>query len=220
MQSPSNGSESGPDSPTRRPERSPEETAALRDFFSSLKLMESEAQDAAKAARDSLPVLVDAAMSGGSQSRVVLGWLASVYNSSEAPRVQLDDIRTLDWALRKPLLAVVLGVAAGDMSDVEIRDACRAHSEAAVEALHDLTGGGPERRALRFLATQLRPDAGSDDASFIREFLRSLCSAAAVPLNLSLLRYVDSTVRDRLAVVFDGFCEGKLEGSDIEEVLR
>jgi len=116
----------------------PDKQAAIDELREALRLGRTEIP---RAGADGLAALERLARvvanSSTDQTGVIMSWLASVYNGGEALRVQLDDIRRLDWALRKDLLAVVLGCSQGAFSDTEIRKALlRAGGEAAVDRLH------------------------------------------------------------------------------------
>lgn len=111
---------------------------ALTELRAAIWLGRTEIPQAGAAGLEALERLARVVTNGATdQTGVIMSWLASVYNGGEALKVQLDDIRRLDWSLRKDLLAVVLGCSQGAFSDTEIRHALRrAGGEAAVERLH------------------------------------------------------------------------------------
>jgi hypothetical protein len=93
-----------------KPVRSPEEQAVIDDFIKQMHAADKGSKQAAAAGLEALPRLAKACYrETGSQAGIVMGWLASRYNGSEALPVRLDDINGLDWSLAKDLVAVILG---------------------------------------------------------------------------------------------------------------
>lgn len=207
-----------PDTP-----RSPEEQAAVAEFLSDMKRLRGAAVDAAAKGRAALPRLADAALGHGGQSDVVLRWLASIYNGSEAPAVELDEIRRLDWSLREDLLAVVLGCAQGDFSDVEIRKAFdAAGGQEAVDRLHAVTGNNAQVRALARLVQFIRGHEGDATAKALRSLLASTFGDGAT-CDLGRLTYIDDELRGDAFAVLDalfGRNRGKLQTGDVRDALK
>lgn len=123
---------------------------ALNELRAAIKLGRTEIPQAGAAGLEALERLARVVTNGATdQTGVIMSWLASVYNGGEALKVQLDDIRRLDWNLRKDLLAVVLGCNQGAFNDTEIRHALRrAGGEDAVERLHWYTTQEPHHEGL------------------------------------------------------------------------
>ena len=207
-----------PDTP-----RSPEEQAAVAEFLSDMKRLRGAAVDAATKGRAALPRLVDAALGHSGQSDVVLRWLASIYNGSEAPAVELDEIRRLDWSLREDLLAVVLGCAQGDFSDVEIRKAFdAAGGQEAVDRLHAVTGNNLQMRALARLVAFIRKHEGASSAKTLRALLASTLGTGAT-FDISWIGLLDDELRADAFAVLDallGRNRGKLYVENVRDALE
>jgi len=187
-----------------------------------MKRLRGSADAAAAKGREALPRLVDAALGYSGQSDVVLRWLASIYNGSEAPAVELDEIRRLDWALREDLLAVVLGCAQGDFSDVEIRKAfAAAGGQEAVDRLHALVGNSAQERALARLVQFIHDHQGDATAKALRSMLASTFGNVAT-CDLGRLTYVADEIRADVAAVLDGLFgrdRGKLTPAAVRDAL-
>jgi len=203
--------------------RSPEDEAAVQEFLADMKRIRADTAAAAAKGRTALPRLVDAALGHSGQSDVVLRWLASVYNGSEAPAVELDEIRRLDWGLREDLLAVVLGCAQGDFSDKEIRYAFdHAGGQEAVDRLHAVTGNKVEVRALARLVQFIRAHQGDATAKALRSLLASTFGDGAT-CDLGRLTYIDDELRGDAFAVLDalfGRNRGKLQTGDVRDALK
>jgi len=194
----------------------------VAEFLSDMKRLRGAAVDAAAKGRAALPRLVDAALGHSGQSDVVLRWLASIYNGSEAPAVELDEIRRLDWSLREDLLAVVLGCAQGDFRDVEIRQAFdSAGGQEAVDRLHAVTGNNAQVLALSRLVKFIRSHQGEATAKGLRSLLASTLADGATG-DLSRLEYIDDALRADAFTVLDalyGRNRGKLQTGDVRDAL-
>lgn len=202
--------------------RSPEDEAAVQEFLSDMKRLRGAAVGAAAKGRAALPRLVDAALGHSGQSDVVLRWLASIYNGSEAPPVELDEIRRLDWSLREDLLAVVLGCAQGDFSDVEIRKAFdAAGGQEAVDRLHSITCNNAQMRALARLVAFVRQHKEASSGKALHDILVSIVDKGA-RADLNMLGYMDDVHTADVLTVLDalyGRNRGKLYVENVRDAL-
>ena len=205
------------------PDRTSEDEAAIAEFITATKVAETESRQAAQAGRAALARLAVVALGHGSQAEVVRQWLASCYNSSEAPAVELDRIRRLDWSLQKDLVAVVLGCGKGEFKDEEIRTVlAAAGGPAAVDSLHWYTANGPARAALERLIAFIRGNQGASSAQALRDLLASVLGSGA-KVDLSRLGFIDDEHTRDAVVVLDalyGRDQGKLHVEDIGDALR
>lgn len=205
------------------PDRTPEDEAAVQEALADMKRIRVSAAGAAAKGRTSLARLVDVALGHSGQCDVVLRWLASIYNSSEAPAVELDEIRRLDWSLREDLLAVVLGCGQGDFSDEEIRKAFdRVGGQEAVDRLHAITCNNAQVRALARLVEFARKHRESSSGKALRSLLASIVSKSE-HADLNMLGYMDDEHTADVMTVLDalyGRNRGKLYVENVADALR
>jgi hypothetical protein len=205
------------------PDRTPEDEAAVQEVLADLKRIRVSATTAAAKGQAALPRLVEVALGHSGQSGVVLRWLASVYNGSEAPAVELDEIRRLDWSLREDLLAVILGCAQGDFSDVQIRHAFdAAGGQEAVDRLHAITCNNAQVLALSRLVQFIRSHQGDWSTKGLRSLLASTLADGAT-CELSRLESIDEELRNDAFTVIDalyGRNRGKLYVENVREALE
>lgn len=205
------------------PDRTPEEEAAVQEVLADMKRIRVAATGAAAKGRTSLARLVDVALGHSGQCEVVLRWLASIYNGSEAPAIELDEIRRLDWSLREDLLAVVLGCGQGDFSDVEIRKAFdRVGGQEAVDRLHAVTCNNVQVAALARLVAFIRKNQGASSAKALRSLLASTIGTGAT-CDLSRLGFIDdehtADVMTVLVALY-GRDRGKLYVENVRDALE
>lgn len=205
------------------PDRTPEEEAGVQEFLAILRQGTVASDKAAKAGREALPRLVTVALGYSGQSDVVLRWLASIYNGSEAPQIELDEIRRLDWSLREDLLAVMLGCAQGNFSDVEIRHAFdAAGGQEAVDRLHAVTCNNAQVRALARLVEFARKHRESSSGKALRGLLASIVSKSE-HADLNMLGYMDDELTNdvmTVLVALYGRDKGKLYVENVADALR
>ncbi len=206
------------------PHRSPEEQAALKEFFAAITIADKEGKAAAAAGRDALPRLARAAYGhDNSQATIITRCLASCYNGSEALEVRLDDIRGLDWSLQKDLVAVILGCGKEGFSDKEIRHAFveAAGSEAGADWLHWWTTGGAHRDALNRLVEFIRGHSAASSGRGLRALLASIVQGE--PADLSRLNYMDDELTKDFLLVLSalfGRDQGMLYIEDVKGALE
>jgi hypothetical protein len=202
----------------------PEETAALHEFFASVKEANEGRAAYAKQAPEAMQRLARAIYGhDNSQAQTVAACLASIYNGSEARPVRLDEIRHLDWSLQKDLLAVMIGTGHSDFEDTDIRKAFEELAgQAAVEWFHWYTTGGPHRAALTRLVAFIAANRDASSGRALRDLLLSIVISKN-DTSLSRLGYIDDEHTKDFVLVLDGLFgrdQGHLHVEDIDAALR
>lgn len=201
-----------------------EDKAAVRAFFAEVNQAEKEGKAAGAAGRAALDRLVAATMHNtGSQAGVILQWLASIYNGNRALRVQLDDIRRLDWTLQKDLAAVVLGCQRPGFADTAIAEAfAAAGGPEAVDRLLWYTTGKLYRQALDNLIAFARANRECSSGRWLVDALTSM-ACGRTTVDLARLGYIDNDLTTDFVRVLEGLVgagRGVLHCEDIQDALR
>jgi hypothetical protein len=204
--------------------RTPEEQAALDEFFRAIGTASREAKAIVAEARPALERLVEASYGkDNGQACIITRWLASIYNGDEAQPVQLDEIRRLDWSLQRDLVAVMRGIGNEGFPDTEIRAAYeRRAGRNGADWLHYWTTGQAHRDALRRLVDFAAHHRGCSTAKAIVDFLRSIAGNGGTA-DLSRLGYMDDAHTRDLCTVMRGLYgrdQGQLYTDDITAALN
>jgi len=203
----------------------PEEKAALTEFFAAIKEGEAGRAPYVKDAPEAMRRLARAVYGhDNSQALTVAACLASIYNGAHARPVQLDEIRQLDWSLLKDLLSVMVGTGRSEeFSDEDIR---RAFEEVGgkdgVDCLHWYTTGGPHRAALARLVAYIQEHRAASSARSLRDLLTSIADSKSTA-SLAGLNFIDDNHTRDFVLVIDGLFgrdQGSLSIEDVSEALR
>jgi hypothetical protein len=208
------------------PERTPEETKAVNEFFQEMNRIRLEAPIAAATGLEALQRVVRAVWENrtSGQSESLMPLLASLYNGGNAFPIDLAYATAgLDWALKVDICAVILGKGLEGFPDTEIREAFRkVGGEAAVDWLHWHTTGGPAKAALGRLVAFCLDNRFCSTSRALREGLRSLHGSGGKLDLQAISRASDDTTND-LMLVLEG-CIGRRQGliydADIAEAFK
>ncbi|HEY1171065.1 MAG TPA: hypothetical protein VGH19_06800 [Verrucomicrobiae bacterium] len=100
-----------------------EDQAVLQEFFKGVRECQTESKAAALAGIEALNRLIEACRHQSGQSYKIRSMLYSLFNGQPA---DMSDIQTLDWALRKDLTAVALGMGCPGFPDYLIKEMFKA----------------------------------------------------------------------------------------------